>query len=210
MADPSTTEQAEQSGQPIRADIRFGYRVRFAIAALVLIGMGIYALADGLYFYPAHNQHRAASLEALEQYRQTHGSLEGWPTHAREHGYAQDPTRLEEKGILSQYIMAGLCLPAGLAAAVYYLVLGRRWVRADADGLRTNSGRHAPWDALASIDKSRWQRKGIAVVHYNDRGAPRRITLDDWKYDTEATEQILAATEARLQLSDETAADKHG
>jgi hypothetical protein len=76
---------------------------------------------------------------------------------------------------------------------------GWLWVGTDEQGLHANGGRFAAWDRIDSIDKSRWRNKGIAIVHYTDaEGTPRRITLDDWKYETENTRQILRQIETQL------------
>lgn len=181
-----------------QANIHSRYKFRIMALALILIGWGAWSLWDGMVAYPAHNQHRAASLEAMAQYRETHGSLQGWPQHARENGFALDPTTLKAEGVTAQYVMAGLALPPGLALVGYFFVISRRWIRTDGEGLHTSWGRHAPWASLESVDKARWQRKGIAVIYYRDGDARRSITLDDWKYDTDATEQILAEVEAQV------------
>ena len=81
--------------------------------------------------------------------------------------------------------------------ATFILTRGR-WVEADEQGVRTSSGQQMDYASIKSIDKSRWQRKGIAMVHYESNGQAGRILLDDWKYDREPTKRILEAIEERM------------
>ena len=182
---------------PAHASIRTGYSVRILIISLALIIGGLWFLYDGMVAYPEQRERYLA----YQQIRQDYPDWQTrWQAQAEEEGWPLDvPDERTEGDILVQRIIAALLLPAGVVMGVFYLRLLRRWIASDEQGLRTSGGRHAPWEAIQAVDKSRWQRKGIARVQYDDGGVQREIKLDDWKYDTEATEKILLEVDAHLQ-----------
>jgi hypothetical protein len=57
-----------------------------------------------------------------------------------------------------------------------------------------------PLEAVVELDKSKWERKGIAFVDYQleKAGAIRRLALDDFIYDRGPTDQIVERIEAHL------------
>lgn len=180
------------------APIRKGYSIRILIIAVALIGGGLWFLYDGLVGYPRQQE----IYEAYQQIREDHDDWRvRWAEVAAERGWPvtdETPQGYSDTEILVQRIFAAVLLPLGALVAVSYLRLLRRWISSDEAGLRTSWGARVPWEAIQSLDKQRWQRKGIAVVRYEDAGTPRRITLDDWKYDTAAIERIVSEVEAEL------------
>jgi hypothetical protein len=52
---------------------------------------------------------------------------------------------------------------------------------------------------VTQLDKSKWDRKGIAVVHYDSGAAgPRRLVLDDFVYQRQPTDRIVEHIEGRI------------
>ena len=182
----------------INAPIRTGYSVRILIISLALIGGGLWFLYDGMIGYPRKQQ----MYETYEQIRREHPSdwNSRWQAHAREQGWpiAELPEQYTDGQIMLQLIIGGTLVPLGVAAGVFYVRLRGRWIVSDNEGLSTSWGERASWEAIRSLDKSRWKRKGIAVVHYDVGGTQRRITFDDWKYDTAAIEQMVQQIDAHV------------
>ena len=59
-----------------------------------------------------------------------------------------------------------------------------------------------PLEAIRQMDKSRWDRKGIAKVEYElAPGQSNRLTLDDFIYDRPPTDRIVERIEAHLARS---------
>lgn len=185
----------------IRASISKGYIWRpglIGVAALMASGWFLY---DGMVKYPRIQ----AIWNAYNQIAHEHPddpvvAARLWAEHAREHGWPTDPpkARMEDKDILTQKIIAGITAPIGLLFCISFLRSVGRWVEADEQGLTTRSGQRVPYDAIKSVDKSRWQNKGIAVVHYQIEDKSGRITLDDWKFDREPTKRILEQVEEHM------------
>lgn len=184
-----------------KASISNGYRWRLGIIALMCIGWGLYCLYDGFIAYPAENAH----YERYEAIKQAHPDTwrDEWDRLALENNLPINPSELEHHepwDIYAQYIMAAVTLPIGLLFGVAFMRAKSRWIAGDEQGLHTSWGQHAPWDAITSVDKTRWKSKGIAVVYYRDPAGngERRITLDDWKYEREPTTALVAAVDAKL------------
>ena len=49
-----------------------------------------------------------------------------------------------------------------------------------------------------SIDKKKWDKKGIANLHYQENGRKKILTLDDFIYDRPTTDDILRQVEQRV------------
>jgi len=187
------------------ATIRTGYRARLLIVSLAFIGIGLWFLYDGAIAWPQKQRMQQTYKRLQEEHPRTW--REQWREVAwqnKEAGWPQQPTpeitqsTISDFDITLQWIIACIMLPVGVAAGVIYLRLGGRWIKTDAQGVQTSWGQHAKWDDILWVDKSRWRKKGIAVVRYKDGQSHERITLDDWKYYREPTAQMLNEIEMHL------------
>jgi hypothetical protein len=184
----------------VRATISKGYIWRPAVmGAMGLVFCGLF-LYDGFIKYPHQEVMWGVYNQIRVKYEKDPNEAQRiWEQTARDKGWPiTKPIERAKKNILTQKIMAAASAPFGLYFAFAFLSCLGRWVEADEEGLRTRSGQRVPYGAIKSIDKSRWERKGIAVVHYEADGRAGRITLDDWKYDREPTKRILQAIEDRM------------
>ena len=200
------------------ATIRVGYRARLLAVCIGFIAIGGWFLYDAAVGYPLENQRLRIAKKRLEtlreQYPQTWSNR--WRYYAREHDFPERASEIRNRELHSQsaialqWILAGVTIPIGVVAGVAYVRIGRRWISTDLKGVHTSDDRHAPWDSIQWVDKSRWHKKGIAVIHYMDHGVMRRITLDDWKYYREPTAQVLTEVERHLaERGDATGPGEH-
>jgi len=185
----------------VRATISKGYIWRpGVIGAMMLIFCGWF-LYDGFVGYPQQQEIQNAYNKIVQENPgdpveharlwAEHATAQGWPT-------STPKKEISDKDILTQKIIAGITAPVGLYFMWTFLMTRGRWVEVDEQAVTTSTGQRTDYDSITSIDKSRWQRKGIAVVHYASNGSPGRILLDDWKYEREPTKRILAAIEDRM------------
>jgi hypothetical protein len=91
--------------------------------------------------------------------------------------------------------------PVGLLILVWSLRACRGEYRLDGDTLTVPGHPPVPLSAITAVDRGLWDRKGIARVSYQlPDGTAGRITLDDFIYQRQPTDQIfdrvLAAVEA--------------
>jgi hypothetical protein len=57
-----------------------------------------------------------------------------------------------------------------------------------------------PFNSIKTIDKTRWDRKGIALIDYElPTGRQGQLILDDFHYQQDPTDEILKRIEAHIQ-----------
>ncbi len=185
----------------VRAKISKGYIWRPGVIGAMMLGFCGWFLYDGTVAYPlqqkiwnAYNQVVQDNPgDPIEQARlwAEHAAAQGWPT-------GTPKKKVEDKDILTQKVIAGITAPIGLYFMATFLMARGRWVEADERAVSTSSGQRTDYASIKSVDTSRWQRKGIAVVHYESDGQGGRIILDDWKFEREPTKRIFEAIEERM------------
>jgi hypothetical protein len=83
---------------------------------------------------------------------------------------------------------------------VLYVLSFGRWIACAETGLTTSKGQTVPYAGITKIEKERWKTKGIVIVRYKNKDQREgRIVLDDWKYEAQATKNILLEIEAQLK-----------
>lgn len=97
----------------------------------------------------------------------------------------------------TQLLMAAVCLPVGLIMLVRLIRALPRTLAADHATLHALDGRQIPFSAIIGIDKKKWDRKAIAVVHYRIDGRNGKAIIDDWIYKGAA--EVLERVENALR-----------
>ena len=165
-----------------RAD--FQYRWRVYLFFIVMFGYGMWSLYDGFVVWPRDN--------ALWQQMEEHGQIPPQKLH-------------NDAGILLNRAM-GVLLPLISLPLFIWLMYRSRGEYRLANGTLSAPGHPAiPLDRIATLDKTLWDRKGIAVVQYEDAsGATRSLPLRDMVYQRGMTDQIVDRIEAHLGSGDAT------
>ena len=186
-AGPGDPTPPRQAG-PIVARPSNDYRVRRYIMCALLFGFGLYFLYDGYVGYPQMNR----EIAELERQQEAAGAR-GDSTEAVRVG-----EELKELGgaksdldILIQKIL-GFALPVLSAAYLLWTLRNSRGeYRLDADGtLHVPGHPPVPLSGVTGVDRSKWDRKGIARVDYAVGGQSGTLTLDDFVYQREPTDAI--------------------
>jgi len=160
----------------IEAKINKEWAIRLMIIAIMFIGGGFWFVYDGAVAWPAENDRYAIYKEILDQGDQAEKSWQevfaekGWTTR-------KPPKEHSDTDIMTQFIIAALCFPIGLLALIWLLINATRSVVADERSVKF-AGKEIAYDDITDIDKSRWESKGIVVLHAGDQ----RMKLDDWKF----------------------------
>jgi hypothetical protein len=126
--------------------------------------------------------------------------LSEWDAIARDRGWpTSDPGEPKSDAeIMMQYVFAGLFALAGLWLLWGVWRARGSWIESTPSGITSSWGRSVDYDDIVSLDKRKWRSKGIAKVTYRDQGRRRRFIVDDYKFDRQATGQILRELEARI------------
>ncbi len=193
---------------PARAEFQKNYLMRYLILAAVCLFMAAWFGYDGLIGYPQQLEY----AEAYDELRDMEGArrVERWKELADANSWPRDvPKKTAEEirsDITGQYVWGGLNLLAGLPALFFFFRARGSWVEETDGGLRTSWGQSVRFADVTQLDKTKWQRKGIAKARYTPQaeGSPamtgeRLFVFDDFKFQREPLGQILRQLEAVLR-----------
>lgn len=159
-----------------RADIQ--YRWRVYVFFILVFGYGLWSLRDGFFLWPRKNAEWQAMI-------------------ARGEKPPQAP--YNEAGILINRVL-GIVLPVvGLTTFVWLMYRSRGEYRLTSTALNGPGHPPIPLDAIQSLDKSKWDRKGVATVEYRlSDGGEGKIDLRDMVYNRRETDLIVQRIEEHL------------
>ncbi|HEY8749894.1 MAG TPA: hypothetical protein VIM11_18060 [Tepidisphaeraceae bacterium] len=163
---------------PLIARADFQYRWRVYVFFIMVFGYGAWSFHDGFYKWPAENR-------AWDQMRAENKT----PPQVNHN----DAGILINRGL-------GIILPGfSLPLFIWLMVRSRGAYRLENDILHLPGHDPIPLDKIEALDKSRWDRKGIAVVEYQTAGgAGQSAILRDMVYERRATDQIVEVIEKSL------------
>jgi hypothetical protein len=176
----------------IRADSDHRFYYRFIFIGLTLLGMAGWFLYDGAVTYPKQFDRAHKYEELLKE-----GKVDQWPTVATENGWPTDKPKNEIDSQI-QYIFAGILGALGLWCLLIVWLARGRWIEGTKTGIMSSWGQSLNFDDVISLDKKQWRKKGVAKITYQDGNRRRRFVIDDYKFEREATGQILRNLEDRL------------
>ena len=174
---PAQSATVQSSGD-IVAKADFQYRWRVYAFSLLLIGYGLWSDYDGFVNWPAKNAQWSAMLARGETPPRTN--------------YIENDILLNRR--------LGIAFPAvGLVLLTWLMYRSRGAYRLAGNMLHVPGHGPSPRDTIKSLDKSRWDRKGVAVVEYElPDGRSRSVLLRDMVYQRAPTDQIVARIESHL------------
>lgn len=193
----------------VKATISNGYRWRLVLITLMMLGFGAYCVYDWQIGYPLKQQQFVEFTQIKEDNPKNFPEV--WAAYAAERGWPTSSSGIEEKSdtdILTQLIMALICLPIGFFFLFKLVTESRRWVAMDDTGISGSGGHRVAWDSIQSLDESRWATKGIAWLHYQDgNGSERKLLLDDFKAERQPVTAIVKKVQSLLNPPAEGEAD---
>ena len=180
----------------LRVKSRKGFLVRLGVIGLFCIMGSAWFFYDGAVTYPAQAERAKKYLEFKEK-----DQPEEWKKYAEEHGWSiKNPGPPKGEGdIFSQFAFGTIFAPVGPIFLFFFWRAKQRWIELTETGLRTSWGQELKFEEIQLLDKKLWKKKGIAKVVYEQDGRKRRLVLDDWKYETEPTQDVLWEVEEHLE-----------
>jgi hypothetical protein len=176
------------SGPVIVARPDFWYRAKRYVMVLALLGVGPWFGYDGWKGWPERNQQIAQRQKQLEHAQQVRDEkqideLNHDPlTHEEPHS----DLALEIQKVLAFALPIG-----GILFLIWTLRASRGTYRLTGDTLDVPGHPPVRLSEITEIDSSKWDRKGIAYLRYRTAsGASGKLTLDDFIYEREPTDQI--------------------
>jgi len=193
----------------IRAKSDPRFYLRFLLIGAVAIGFSLLCVYDGAIRYPKQRE-PALAYQELEERLKEEGRLDQlsqeWIQVVKQHNENSDSAQdnwptdkpKDEVDIQLQYVMAGVTGTIGLWMLLVVWRARGRWIEASGAGLTSSWGQRVDYARIVSLDKRQWRKKGIAKINYEDGNRKRRLVLDDYKYNRQATDTILRDLEAKI------------
>ena len=180
---------------PAEARVTPIWKKQKLFVAIFLLAIGGWFFYDGLIGYPKSNERWEAHEKFVKEDR-----VSQWPDFAKSQGWSvTEPHKLLTKeDIVGQFAFGGLAALLGVITLAYWAVQKGRVVKTDADAVHTPAGTRVPFSAITGVGKKKWEAKGLATVRFEIEGRKGEFELDDYKYDRDATVQILAEIEQHL------------
>jgi hypothetical protein len=166
QAEPSAEVQASPS--KIVATPSTWYRGKWLVMCLALIGWGVWSLHDGYYKYPSENNADVAA-----------------------HRTPRHPTY----DIPGNIILGWTLPPLGLAGLIWTMRRSRGVYELDGETLSIPGHPPIPLSSIQTVDRQKWDRKGIAIVEYNTGEKTGKFKLDDFIYERDPTDEIFKRIE---------------
>ena len=168
------------------------YRAKRLAMSLFLIIVGLWFAKDGFFTWPAQNQRieeltkeHVAATKANDEAKRTQIDTE-----------LNKLTKHSDWDIRLQKILAFGLPPIGIFVLIWSYYHSRGFYRLSENVLSVPGHPRVPLDAIRSIDKTNWDRKGIVKINYElPNGATGSATLDDFIYEREPTDEIFRRIE---------------
>ncbi len=191
----------------IRANSNSKFLRRFLLIAAVCIGYVLWGGYDALVTGPKKmKMAKAHWMEANEEgqtgWVKRHAEDSGeWTQVAKENnwpiGAPKTPASVQGY-IYFNYALVAVCLLAGSIAIFKFTKVNNTWVEAEDGRLKTSWNEEFAFSDILTINKRRWERKGIAVITYSTPNGESQFFLDDFKYVRKETDEILFLMEQQL------------
>lgn len=185
----------------IRAEFQKEYLYRYAIPAAACLLFALWFAYDGFIGYPK-TLPMAEAYDELREIDDAEKRINQWRDLAEERGWSKDiPRKTAEEihsDITGQYFWGFLNLAIGIVAGTFWLRSKGTWVESTEDGLTTSWGQTFSFADVEELNKSRWEKKGIARATYTEAGMKKSFVFDDFKYQRENLGKILRELEAIL------------
>jgi len=200
----------------VDAKINPGWAMKWMIMGAAMILFGGWFWYDSAVAYPAHNV-KVAAFAKLQNSQSPDlfdddGNPAGWsydaealadiktyknyPDYAAAKGWSKDDpgSPYSDTDIATQRYLAFVTVGLGLAALVFWAINARRVLAADDEALIAPNGTRIEWEKIREIDRTAWDKKGIAIVKY-DGGTCK---IDDYVF--KGADRVLEQVEQNTGL----------
>ena len=176
---PDSSEPQAGPGEIVAKAGRYYRNARYIVVAGTVI-VGLWFAYDGWVKWPQEN----ARFDAVKAEQR-----------------AGQPKPHPNFDIQLQRIIAGVLVTLAFPMLGWFLYRSRGEYRLCDSTLHVPAHPPVPLETIVELDKSKWDRKGIAYVDYrlDDSKRIRRLTLDDFVYERDPTDAIVACIDAYLQ-----------
>jgi hypothetical protein len=171
------------------------YRLKRLVIVIMLVGSGLWFAYDGYIGWPRENQRLAELKKEQEAARKANDDSKVIQL-ATQIKNIHEGTPHSDTDLMMQKLLAFSLPPLGLFVLGWALYHSRGIYRLQDNQLGVPGHPPIPLDAIRSIDRTDWDRKGIAWINYElPNGIARSARLDDFIYQRKPTDEIFKQIE---------------
>jgi len=192
---PDSTSQSSAPTGPIIARASNEYRLKRLVIVVMLVGSGLWFAYDGYIGWPRENQRLAELKKEQESARKANDDSKVIQL-ATQIKNVHEGTPHSDTDLMMQKLLAFSLPPLGIFVLAWALYHSRGIYRLQDNQLAVPGHPPIPLDAIRSIDRTDWDRKGIAWINYElPNGISRSACLDDFIYQRKPTDEIFKQIE---------------
>ncbi len=187
------------------ADNRFNRRN--IIIAVVGLAIGLWGAYDAFIAYPKKLKQSEAFEEIVEYVHanklESKDLSEKWQETTTKKGWSRERPKpsAELRGtIIFNYWLVVVGLLICLFFLIKFFRMRNSWLESDGKKISTSWGQSIDLEKVLSLNKVKWEKKGIAKLAYaDDSGNEKQMTLDDFKYERKGMGEIMQMIEKGLK-----------
>jgi len=182
----------------LRAQPESKFKLKYLIIGVLAAGYGLYCLYDAAIKYPSQWPVSEAYYGLRADVEDDEEFQKQWSVQASENGWKETPPYTAEElttNTIYSYIVGVLFSVIGFPSLLTGLKCFGQWIEADEKSLTNSKGQTVAFDQIKSIDKSKWEKKGLAQLIYDDDGTEKAFVLDDLKFERSVTDEIMLRVE---------------
>ena len=172
------------------------WRKQKLFVAVFMIAFGGYFFYDGAIGWPRSNERYYKSQE----FKKTNDDP-GWKAYAKQRGWSEKaPEKAYKKSEIDmQYVYGVILAVVGLVTLGYWAQQIRRTLKLDDEAITSPAGTRVPFQSITGLGLKKWESKGYATVRYEVNGRKGEFLIDDYKFDTDTTREIVDMLKQRLE-----------
>lgn len=194
MSSTDTEKPTSDSSAAIVAGPGRGYRIKFALFGLLMVGMGMWFGYDGFIGWPEMNQ-KLATLKIQREAAVRAGNAKASQDLLTQINQLNNGEPRTDSDINLQKFFCFALPPLGIFLVARAFRNSRGEYRLERNVLTVPGHPPVPLENITEIDRRLWDRKGIALLNYDLEGKSGTIRLDDYFHDRPPTDEIFKRVE---------------
>ncbi|QEG22851.1 hypothetical protein [Mariniblastus fucicola] len=192
------------SSAALRAEVNPNFKYKFLLIGVIALAVGLYHFIDPIFVYPKMRPASEAYELLKTQLKGDDGELQRqWATMAESNNWTEgspkySPAELTTNTLYSYFIGFLFTFVAGIPCLLTFFRCLGQWIGVEGDQLVNAKGQKVAFDQIETIDKSKWEKKGIAKLAYSENGVAKSFVIDDLKFDRVTSDQIMDLVEQRV------------
>ena len=184
----------------VRADVDNKFIRRYLIIAIGGLAFMLWGAYDSFVTGPRNMEKAQAFAEIKDQ----PDYEEQWLALAEKNGWPRAKPTKDPETINGFLYFNYFVTVAGALLFLFFLLkfLKTRgtWMESTDKGISTSWGKSLNFDQITKIDKRKWEKKGIAKVHFTDEvNSEGVMVFDDFKYDRSSMSELMSMCEKGLK-----------